>query len=293
MNKNPRQISLLGSRATSVLSVTLVLTVIGLCMTLAFALRNATEAIGEDTTIMITLSPDEDPVTSSEYKRMFNDAPWVTRYDFTDRTTVLTRENESLDSITRQGLQLLTSNPFGDEFVLYINDGWRSADSLYVLTNRLKNLDGVDIVSGESVALGKVNTGMERVLVYSSILALVLLVISVALINNTISLSIYSRRFNIHTMKLVGATDAFIRRPFVRAGLVTGLTAGLIAAGVVCAVQFYLMLSDNLVGQWITPGLIGLSAIVLVVLGALIARAAAWCAATNYLRKSYDALFRQ
>lgn len=293
MSKNPRRISLIGSRVTSVISVALVLIVVGLCATLGIAVHRASQSVGDDTTVMLTLVPGTDNLRANELKRQFKDAAWASRFEYTDAKTVLRREVETMDTVTRAGLDLLADNPFGDEFIIYVAPGWRNADSIKVVTQRLEALDDVDIVVGDSAAMGKANEGLERILIYLSILALVLLVISIVLINNTISLAIYSRRFNIHTMKLVGATNNFIRRPFVRAGMVTGIVAGLVAAIGVCGLQSFLLFNDNLVGPWLTPDFIGITAIALVLLGAIIARAAAWCAATNYLNKSYDTLFKK
>lgn len=293
MSKNPRKISLIGSRATSVLSVTLVLIIVGLCGTLGVTVHRASQAVGNDSSIMITIVPGQDPLKVSELKRTFKEAPWVNSFDFSDAKTVLAREVESMDPITREGLEFLPDNPFGDEFTLHIADGWRTTDSISRLCTILQNMEGVDIVSADASAIGKANAGVRHAIIYLIILAFILLIISIALINNTISLSIYSRRFNIHTMKLVGATNAFIRRPFVRAGALTGLIAGFFAACVVCGLQTYLMVNDTLIGPWITPDIIGITAIAILVLGTLLARAAAWCAATNYLKKSYDLLFKK
>ena len=284
---------MIGSRATSALSVTLVLIVVGLCATLGVAVHRATSATGDDTTILLTVRPGTNPLRVSELKRTFNSSPWFTDYVFTDASTVLSREAETLDSVTRLGLQLLTENPFGDEFTLRLAPEWRNADSIVVLTERLRTLPYVDIVSGDAYAMGRANDGLQNVMIYLGILALVLLLISTALINNTISLSIYSRRFNIHTMKLVGATDSFIRRPFARAGAWTGFVAGLLAAAAVCGVQCWLMLNDNMVGPWITPATIVITGVSLVGAGTLIARGAAWWAANTYLHKSYDKLFKK
>lgn len=293
MSKNPPKISLIGSRATSVLSVTLVLIVIGLLGTLGVAVHKATAAAGDNTAVLVTILPGEDPLRVSEIKRDFNSTEWISDYDFTSATEVLSREVDRMDSITLQGLELLSDNPFGDEFTVSIADGWRNTDSLSAVISRLKAMPGVDIVSADANVLGQANAGLTKLMVYCGILAVILLLISIALINNTISLSIYSRRFNIHTMKLVGATNAFIRRPFVRAGTVTGLIAGLIAALVVCLLQAYLMFDDAFVGPWLTPEIISITAVALVVLGTLFARAAAWRAANSYLKKSYDTLFRK
>ena len=292
MEKKPRKISLLGSRVTSALSVTLVLIIIGLCITLGVTVRRATSSVTSGTTIMITLNPEEDEEVTNAMKRMFNDAPWVEEYEFSSKTEVLSREFEGMDEITREGLSLLSENPYGDEFVLYLSQGWRNGDSIAAITKRLNDIDAVDIVSEDASLMGKTNDSVRQVLLYMSALGIVLLLISIALIKNTISLSIYSRRFTINTMKLVGATNAFIRRPFVRAGMLTGLIAGLSASLAVCGLQLYLMYNDRMVGQWITATDIVLTGVILVVSGAFIARGAAWWSATTYLKKNYDELFK-
>ena len=293
MSKNPKKISLIGSRVTSVLSVALVLIIVGLCITLGFTVHRASDAVADGTTIMATVKPGVDFLRVSEMKREFNDAPWCSGYDFIPAKTVLSREVEGMDSLTREGIMLLGDNPYGDEFILHVRDGWRSSDSIATLTQRLNKMPGIDIVSNDAATMGQTNDSIHRVMFYLGLVGIVLLFISIVLIKNTISLSIYSRRFNIHTMKLVGATDSFIRRPFVRAGMVTGLIAGVAAVMVVCSIQCYLMFNDSIVGPWITTTDVVLTAIGLVVLGAVIARAAAWWSATNYLKKSYDSLFKQ
>ena len=293
MTKNPRKISLIGSRVTSVLSVSLVLIIIGLCSTLGLAVHRASSAVGDNTTVFVTLLPGTEPLRANELRREFNSTPWIAHYEYTPAKKVLENEVETMDAETREGLDLLPDNPFGDEFVIHVAEGWRNGDSIKTVIKRLEATDDVDIVSADASAMGQANDGLERIMLYLAIFAVVLLIISVALINNTISLSIYSRRFNIHTMKLVGATNGFIRRPFVRAGMVTGLIAGLIAAAVVCTLQSFLLCNDMLVGEWITTDDIIITGFSLIIAGALIARSAAWCSATNYLNKSYDNLFKK
>ena len=293
MTKNPPKISLIGSRATSVLSVALVLIIVGLCTTLGITVHQANRVLADGTTVMVTLNPEESEITTAEFKRFFNQAPYVSKFEFTDATIVLGRETDNMSKEDRKALQLLRQNPFGDEFILSLADDWRNPDSLRVVAERLRNMDGVDIVSSGAFTLTDGATGIDRIILYAGIVAIILLVISIVLINNTISLSIYSRRFTIHTMKLVGATNAFIRRPFVRAGMYTGAIAGAVAAIAVCCVQAYLLYNDNVIGPWITPEGMALTAGGLIILGAIIARSAAWCAATNYLHKSYDLLFKK
>lgn len=289
MTKNPPKISLIGSRATSVLSVALVLIIVGLCATLGITFHQANNVLADGTTVLVTLNPGESDVVTSQLKRAFHDAPYIDKYEYTDATLVLSREIDQMSPENQEALQLLGQNPFGNEFNLYIADKWRNADSLQVVSNRIQAMEGVDNVVCSAV---DGSTWINRILLYGGVVVIIMLIISIVLITNTISLSIYSRRFTIHTMKLVGATNSFIRRPFVRAGMVTGIVAGVLAAAIVCGTQVYLLYNDYIIGPWITPTGIALTAVGLILLGAIIARAAAWRAATAYLLKSYDLLFK-
>lgn len=125
------------------------------------------------------------------------------------------------------------------------------------------------------------------------IVAAIMLVISFVLINNTVRLSIYSKRFTIHTMQLVGATDGFIRRPFIVANAIVGAVSGLMAGGVLSAV----LAASGRIGfeefgsliDWEWMGAIDTG---LIVMGTLICGIAASVATTRHLHQDYSDLFK-
>lgn len=259
---------------------------------LGMTVYHAADSVGASTQLLVTMRPGEDASDVAAVKRIFNEAAYVDRYEFKDAAAVLASEAANMDEDGKKALQLLSDNPYGDEFVVYIKDGYRSTDSLKVVSDRISGINGVDMVTGNTDVMGGSNDGLRTIMIYLGILALVLLVISIALIYTTISLAIYSRRFNIHTMKLVGATNSFIRRPFVRAGMLTGALAGVIAAMVVSAIAAYVVSSEPMVAPYVTTTDIGITAASLIVLGAIITRVAAWWAASRYLNKTFDKLFK-
>ena len=122
--------------------------------------------------------------------------------------------------------------------------------------------------------------------------SLILLIISIALINNTIRLSVYSKRFHLRTMQLVGATRSFICRPFVRNGFLNGLISSLIALGL-------LLLLLSLAFQEI-PELLQIAdlklylilTVFIIVLGVLLSWLSTWLAVRKYLRMKTDELYR-
>ena len=124
--------------------------------------------------------------------------------------------------------------------------------------------------------------------------AAAMLIISLALINNTVRMTIYSKRFLIHTMKLVGATPGFIRRPNVVSCMINGIIAAFVAVGLLSALLYYLGL-DSLAGEAVREAVpieaVGATAAAMVVLGALLCCATAFFAANKYIRLDYDRLF--
>ena len=124
------------------------------------------------------------------------------------------------------------------------------------------------------------------------VVAIALLVVSFVLIFNTVRLAVYAKRFSIYTMKLVGATAGFIRRPFLTSNLLNGFVAGLIASVGLIAVVYYshmmeLSVAEVLSWQAIIPVLAGV-----ILTGMLICLIAALFAANRYLRLSYDEMFK-
>ena len=92
-------------------------------------------------------------------------------------------------------------------------------------------MPGVEsVVLPDSAMVESMNRNIERLSIVLGAIALVLVIISFVLINNTVHLAIYARRFTIHTMQLVGATNGFIRRPFVNDNMISGLLAGLVSS---------------------------------------------------------------
>ena len=112
-----------------------------------------------------------------------------------------------------------------------------------------------------------------------------------ALINNTVRLSVYARRFTIHTMKLVGATPAYIRRPFVIANIIGGTIAAMLAYAILALLLYYCRSIDPVVTQYLTPEGMACTGIGMLVAGVAICGFAALFAANKYLRAGYDELF--
>ncbi|MBR2151659.1 MAG: cell division protein FtsX, partial [Clostridia bacterium] len=110
---------------------------------------------------------------------------------------------------------------------------YANTDSIVPIKNRLMRYTQIREISYPSELMDNVNENIRKISALLLALALALSLISFALINNTIKLTIYSQRFLLHTMKLVGASWAFIRRPFLLRNLAIGITSGILANGMI------------------------------------------------------------
>ncbi len=124
-------------------------------------------------------------------------------------------------------------NPLSPEISFTVASEYSSVKGIAAIRKSVAAVDGVaEVGTPDSRMIETMNSNIRKLTLAFTILAAIMLVISFVLISNTVRLSIYSKRFTIHTMQLVGATDGFIRRPFIAANAMVGAVSGLVAAGV-------------------------------------------------------------
>lgn len=239
--------------------------------------------------IYVHIKPGTERYDIAPLKQALNKAKFAKSYTYTTAEDILASE---VNDENRHAIELLDENPYTDEIDIKLNTTYINPDSLASIKKTLTNYQIVEevILPSPEIA-GSVDKSLTKIMLTVIAIATLLLVISIALINNTVSLSIYSRRFIIHTMKLVGATRGYIRRPFVRAATMAGLIAGLIASAIVCGTYYYLLSS------WTdTVALVSWTDIItidttLILFSIIVCATTAWCAANRYLNKNYDKLF--
>lgn len=190
---------------------------------------------------------------------------------------------------------LFGANPLSPEISFSLREIYSEPATLEALSAELSQLPGVESVAlPNSEMMQSITRNLKRLNIILGIIAITMLAISFVLINNTVHLSIYSRRFTIHTMQLVGATDSFIRRPYISANMLAGMVSGTFA----CAIIATAFLIAQRYGFSALPDLIGwpavaLTATALIASGAVLCSTAAAISTTRYLRRDYESLFRQ
>lgn len=283
-----KRVSTFGSRLTSIVSVALVLFLLGLVLMSGFAAGALTDRMRGSLRLVVKMEYDVSDAEVNALKQRFlaDEAFAVVSYMSSD--DIMEQESAFLaDSLVGE----LDVNPYQAEFELQMVPDYANPDSIAAIASRYSDAAGVDEAVTDAALVAGVDRGLRR---FGSVLlgvAAILLVISIALINNTVSLSVYSRRFAIHTMRLVGATDGFIRRPFVVAGAVNGLIAGGLASLLLLVVRAVCSAVDAALTLGLDWQHMALIFVALLLSGAALCSATAFVATSRYLATDYDDLF--
>lgn len=280
--------SSLSVQLTATVSVALVLLLLGMVATLALAAGRITNDIKEHMGFDVVLTEQSTLDDVNRFKQLFSEAPYVASFRyFSPEDANATWHEEMGENLT----ELLDVNPFLPEFEINVKAEYAVADSLDRIMLQLAEIETVDAVNGHTEVIDNVNKSLSTVMLVLAVAVLTLLPISFVLINNTVRLTIFSRRFLIHTMKLVGASRGFIRRPFLISNMLQGVIAGVIASAVLTGIYFYIWSLDVSLYSLADPGMLIAICVGMLIVGPLLCLVAALWATQRYLTISYDELF--
>lgn len=284
------KISYWAAHLTTIVSVTLVLLIVGIIAFGSLAAGTESRRLREKIELSVVMA---DSIGNDQAKALGSE---ISKKPYALDVHVITKE-EALrhwEKETGENLEeTFGVNPLSPEISFRVAADYSSPEKISRITQELSAIRGVDGVSAPDTEMVEaMNRNLGKLTLILSIVGAVMLVISFVLINNTVHLTVYSKRFSIHTMQLVGATNGFICRPFVTQNAMTGLIAGLLAGAVIFllvrfAPEAGLSELQRVVG-WTQVGYICCG---LIILGVLICGLAALLATTKYLRKDYDDLF--
>lgn len=283
------KISTLGSQVTSAISVAMVLTLLGLMAMAMMTSSRLADDIRSNIGIVVKMLPGASDDDVMRVEQGLRARPGVVGADYSSPEAILAEEAALMGD---DPAGILDENPFGGEFAVKLSPAYANSDSISRLAALITNDTAVDEIVSESEVVDSINSLLSRVSMVLLAAAAILLIISFVLINNTVSLAVYSRRFIIHTMKLVGATGGFIRRPFLLAGAATGAVSALIAIGAVAGLRVWAATFDPMVDELLTWPLMAWVFAGMLLAGPAICLTAAAMATNRYLRASYDDMFR-
>ena len=278
-----------GKHLTSTVSVGMVLLILGIVGFAAFAASNITKHIRENLGFNMVMSMSADMTQINAMKSRLTSSAFVSSYEYLSPEEILEQENAYLDTDV---VGLLGTNPYQPEFTVKVKSEYASVDSLNKIIAPLRSLPIVEEITVHTEVVESINANIGSLSLILVALAGALLVISFVLINNTVRLTIYSSRFLLHTMQLVGATNGFIRRPIVLGNVLNGVLAAVVAIGLLVLLRVYAVSIEPdlaLALPWNDLAIVFLG---LVAGGMLICGMASWISTNKYLYQSYDDMFR-
>lgn len=276
------------SHVSTVISITLVLFMLGLLGLLLLHAKKLSDYAKENIGFSIMI---KEGVKEAEIMAFIKKLDTET---FVKSTEYIPKEEAAVQLKKELGedfIGFLGYNPLLPTIDLRLKANFANLESVNKIEKQLLASPEVKEVFYQKDLLEMVNQNMERISFIILGFSVVLLIIAIALINNTIRLSVYSRRFIIRTMQLVGATRLFIRRPFIRNGIIDGFISALFAIGLLMIVIYSLFQEIPELTQMVQlPWYIGLMITVLL-LGILISWFCTWLSVRKYLRMKTDELY--
>ena len=223
---------------TLCISTMLVLVLLGMVVFSVLTARNLSAYVKENLTVTVMLGDNTTVNQAHLLCRDLYHRPYSRNIDYISKEQA---QKEQCEAMGSDPSEFLGFNPFVATLEIQLKSDYVSRDSMKWIAKELRANPKVIDVAYQEDLMDKVNDNLRKVNLILLALAVLLTCVSFSLINNTVRLSVYSRRFIIHTMKLVGASWGFIRWPFMRQTIVVGLIAAVLACGALagCAYGLY------------------------------------------------------
>jgi cell division transport system permease protein len=277
-----------------VFSITLALLVIGLFGLLLIHAHKMSNLVKENLEMQVYLERNLPETQLLRLQQDFAHKPYIAYKGGQAQVRFLSKEEGAKQLIDQTGedfQRFLGDNPLRDAYLLKINSDYGDAKNLARIKEELRQQPGVFEVEYVESLITSVNENLRNVSLVLLGFAAVLTFVVVVLINNTIKLAMFSQRFLIRSMQLVGATPAFIQWPFLRRAVWQGLASGILAGLLLLALLQYAYLQLEELRLLRDERLIGALVVLLVVLGMGIGFMSSWRAVRKYSGISLDDLY--
>ena len=273
---------------TTTISTTLVLVLLGVIVLFVLTARNLSTYVKENINISVLVSDDMNSEQLEQMGEQLRMAPYAKSVQY------ISKEEALKEEILAQGIdptEFLGANPYTASFEVKINASYADPDSIGAAVRGLKgNADVVDVIYSKDL-IKSVNDNIRKASIVLFIIAALFTYISFALINNTVRLTIFSKRFIINTMKLVGASWNFIRRPFLSQGLTLGIVSAMIADGLIMGGIYWLHQFEPQISAIINMQAIAIVTAAVFIFGMVITFLCTFFSLNKYLKMSSNDLY--
>ncbi len=279
---------LTGAYVSAVISISLVLLLLGVALTLIANARKVSDYFKESMQISLICTPGTDEAGAAACTARLDTLPFVRS------TSIVSREQgekELREMLGEEFLSVFETAPIPVSIDLSLKAEYVSADSLKFILPVLEGQPEVEEVDSRQSLVESLNKNLSGISLVLGVFILLLLFISIVLIGNTVRLSLHARRFTIHTMRLVGATGRFIRKPFLRSAFWQGLIAGVLADGVLALGLYFVRKSFPQIFAIFDPVILGAVGAFILLCGIIICVAATFFVVNSLLASGEDELY--
>lgn len=277
-----------GSHFTLVISVSLVLFLLGLLGLVVINARELSDYFRESLSFSIFLDEGAREADIRMLQKDLDAKHYV-------KSTVYVSKDEAAakmkDELGEDFISFLGDNPLPPSIDVYLYAEYTSPDSVAKIEKYVADYPFVEEVLYRESLLILINENIRKISVFLLIISTFMFIISITIINNTIRLAIYSRRFIIRTMQLVGATRSFVRKPFLVQGAFQGLLASIIAMSLIVGLLYLIEREFFMIFTFESPRLLLLLGAAIVVTGILISVVSTFFSVNRYLDIPEDKLY--
>lgn len=273
---------------TACISTSLVLLLLGSVVLVVLSAGRLSDHVRENLELSLLLNDD---AGEKEAERIVD---YVEVQSYAKEVRYISKEEILAEQTASMGLdptEFLGYNPYTASIEVKLNAEYANTDSIVPIKNRLMRYTQIREISYPSELMDNVNDNIRKISALLLMLALALSLISFALINNTIKLTIYSQRFLLHTMKLVGASWSFIRRPFLMRNMAIGITSGVLANGMLGGGIYLLLRYESQLRHLFTVPALGVVAGCVMLFGILITLFCAYVSINRFLKMKAGDLY--
>ncbi len=280
--------------AMIIVSLTAALFLIGFCGLLVMQSKKLISIIKQNIEVRVMLDKGLDSTQVADIQKKLTANPFVLNIDGKPQVIFYSKDEAAREFIadTKEDFSaFLGENPLHDSYRVRLQEDYFEDTKLQKIKTDVEKLEGVfEVVYQENLA-DQINKNLTKIYIILATFAVIMLIIIVLLMNNTIRLALYSQRFLIRSMQLVGATNNFIQMPFLKNGAVQGLVSGLIAAGLIVGLQQVALRQIEGLQLLQEYEKLGFLLLGVIILGALIGILSTFQALARYLRMTLDDLY--
>jgi len=276
------------SYVTTLISITLVLFMMGLLGSLVLHARKLSNYVKENIGFSIMIKDGVKEAAIFELQKKLD------KEEFVKSTEYIPRERAAAEFTEELGedfVEFLGYNPLLPSIELRLKADYANPETIAIIERKLLDFPGVKEVDYHKPLVDQINRNIERISLVIGCFILIFLLISTALINNTIRLSVYAKRFLIRSMQLVGATQGFIRKPFLLKSVLYGFISGVIAIALLLIVLYVATREMPELLELEDMKIFGALFFLVIVLGILISWISTYLAVGKYLRMKTDNLY--